>query len=241
MNISHKNKLFLFALSAFLAVILAYYQPLADFVKFQRGQAGLQGARIEAEPAAYDFGTIRYQDKSKQEFEIKNTGSENLEILRISTSCGCTKAEMLDGIKTISSGTSAKMVITMDPSSHKSYYDIGEIKRVVYVKTNDANRPEMQIELSANVTKPENSVTFEIKGEKGQFVPDKIEAKENNFVELKFSSTDLKYNFRIDEFGINETFEVQDQKSVVFYADKKGEYRIYDDGNVSSAGKLIVE
>lgn len=239
MNLFTKNKIVFTVVVAITTMALGfvYLESLKNAKKNSENQSG---ARIIIDPAIYDFGAIRYQDIARHEFEIKNMGSEDLEILRISTSCGCTKAEMAEGTKTVSPGKSAKMIVTMDPSSHKSYYDIGKIKRVVYVRTNDKNDAETKIELEANVIKPENSVTFEIKGESGKLSPSLMKAEENSFIELKFSSKDSKYIFKLDAWGVSVNFEAGEKKSVVFYADKKGEFEFYDGNGGGSRGVLKI-
>ena len=50
------------------------------------------GPRMEIEPESYDFGTVKQNQKLVHDFEIKNSGSEDLVIGRISTTCGCTAA-----------------------------------------------------------------------------------------------------------------------------------------------------
>lgn len=233
-----RNKHILILPVAFLVIVSAFfYKPSFEYIKSERQPSEISGSSIEAVPAFYDFGSIRYQDISKREFEIKNRGNENLEILKISTSCGCTKAEMSEGARIIAPGASTTLIVTMDPASHKSYFDLGLIKRVVYMKTNDKNKPEIEIELTANVLRPENSETFEIRAENGKFVPGEVKVKENSFVELKLASADNKYELKIDEFGVYKEFDPGNVESIVFKADKKGTFVIYG-GAIS--GKLTV-
>lgn len=233
-----KNKHILILPFIFIVIVSAFfYKPFLEYIRSARQLSEISSPRIEAVPAFYDFGMIRYQDISVREFEIKNTGNENLEILRISTSCGCTKAKMSEDARIIAPGAVATLIVTMDPASHKAYFDLGPIKRVVYIKTNDKNNPEIEIELTANVLRPENSETFEIRAENGKFVPGEVKVRENSFVELKLSSADNKYELKIDEFGVNKEFDIGNPESVVFKADKKGIFAIY--GGVIS-GKLTV-
>ncbi|MFA6097310.1 MAG: DUF1573 domain-containing protein [Candidatus Paceibacterota bacterium] len=233
-----------FILSCLIVIAIGsvayFYRPLIDYGNFRKAREVAGGPAIEASPASYDFGKVVYGEISKKEFTIKNTGNENLEILKISTSCGCTKAEMNNGVKIIFPGESSGMTVSMNPAIHGNYSDMGEIKRVVYVKTNDKNIPEKEIEISANVIKPESNATYEIKNENGKFDPVEIKTKKNTYVELKFAKPDSKYDFRMDEYNIAKTIDAGDEsQSVVFKADKKGSFRFYDGGN--SEGKLIVE
>ena len=50
------------------------------------------GPRMEIFPEVHDFGNSRQNQKLVHEFKIQNTGTEDLVIGRISTSCGCTAA-----------------------------------------------------------------------------------------------------------------------------------------------------
>ncbi|RJR31494.1 DUF1573 domain-containing protein [Candidatus Parcubacteria bacterium] len=122
----------------------------------QNGEPEIYGPKISIEPAKFDLGTVIYGEVAKKNFLLTNIGTENLEILRLSTSCGCTKAAMADDKMTIAPGETAELIVTFDPAVHKDDTDIGEIQRIVYVKSNDAQNPEMEIELSATVIKNNN-------------------------------------------------------------------------------------
>ncbi len=111
----------------------------------------VSGPRLEVSPESFDFGTVVYGEVAEQSFELKNIGSKALEILRLSTSCGCTKAKMAEGDKVIAPGESVKMEVSFDPAVHKDDSDLGELTRVVYIRTNDSEIPETEVEIFANV------------------------------------------------------------------------------------------
>lgn len=113
----------------------------------------VQEVSINVEPESFDFGTVVYGDVSRKEFSVTNKGTESIDILKISTSCGCTKAFMEKETKVIGPGESAKLIVTFDPAVHKDDTDVGEITRVVYIKTTDEINPETEINLQANVIK----------------------------------------------------------------------------------------
>ena len=94
-----------------------------------------------------------YGEVARHSFTVKNTGAEPLEIFRLSTSCGCTQAEMKDGQTVIAAGESAEMSVSFDPAVHKDDTDLGELTRVVYIRTNDVSQPETEVTIKANVIK----------------------------------------------------------------------------------------
>lgn len=101
-------------------------------------------------PESFDFGTIVQSDGVvSTTFSIENTGDEALTINRLSTSCGCTTAEM--DMSDIAAGEQRTMTVTFDPTVHED--QTGEITRLVYLQTSDAIRPEVEIDLTAYVTK----------------------------------------------------------------------------------------
>lgn len=113
----------------------------------------IQGPSIAVEPAIFDFGTVVYGEVAEQEFSIKNAGTEDLEILRLSTSCGCTKAVIAEADKIIAPGQSVSMLVSFDPAVHEDDSDLGEVIRIVYLKTNDPDNPEIEVEIRAKVIK----------------------------------------------------------------------------------------
>ena len=112
------------------------------------------GPSIRISPEAYDFGEVIYGQVARQTFQVSNVGNQALEIQRLSTSCGCTQAFMAESDKIIAPGQAVELVVTFDPAVHKDDTDIGELTRVVYVRSNDPNQSEVEINLKANVIKP---------------------------------------------------------------------------------------
>jgi hypothetical protein len=113
----------------------------------------IKGPAIEVIPDSYDLGTVIYGEVAKHTFAVKNSGDESLEILRLSTSCGCTKATVAETNKVIAPGQSVEMMVTFDPAVHEDDHDLGDVTRIVYIKTNDSKNPEVEVEITANVIK----------------------------------------------------------------------------------------
>lgn len=103
--------------------------------------------RIEVIPASYDFGTIPYRAVGKK-FTVKNIGESPLRITGLSTSCGCTRAEIEK--EELLSGEETELLVTFDPNL-MSERIVGEVYRVVYIKSNDPARPEVEIEIKATL------------------------------------------------------------------------------------------
>jgi hypothetical protein len=114
--------------------------------------AGCQPAApaIKIEPAAQDLGE-RSQQRIELTYTVSNTGGSPLAISKITTSCECTKAT-LDRMD-IPAGESALLRVTLDPLEDNLY---GNILRVVYLRSNDPVRPEVEAEFRVTIQKPES-------------------------------------------------------------------------------------
>jgi len=107
----------------------------------------VEAPSIKLSETFLDLGNINPDEGLRiEEFYVQNTGSKNLEIYSVSTSCGCTKAEVDDEI--ISLGETTKLTVTYDPSIHPDL--IGKMERVVYVKSNDPKNEEVELTLVGN-------------------------------------------------------------------------------------------
>jgi hypothetical protein len=126
---------------------------LALFGSYGFLRSGAQGPpRIEVLPSSYDFGEISSTEKAEVGFQVKNAGRSPLEITRVSTSCGCTTAQLED--QTLLPGEATTLHVTFDPQLMRSEGLIEieeEILRIVYIKSNDPDRPEVEIELRGRV------------------------------------------------------------------------------------------
>lgn len=103
---------------------------------------------VSIEPAVQDLGE-RPQQLVELTYTVRNTGGSTLAISRIATSCECTKATV-DRTE-IPAGESAQLRVTLDPVEDNLY---GNILRVVYLRTNDPERPEIEAEFRVTIRKP---------------------------------------------------------------------------------------
>jgi hypothetical protein len=113
------------------------------------GQASKGGGpRMEIEPPQYDFGSVRQDQKLVYDFLVKNTGTEDLTLLRIATSCGCTAA--LPAERVVPPGGSTTLSVTLETRKYK-----GALERSVSVASNDRGRRVGTVRVKAFVEVPE--------------------------------------------------------------------------------------
>jgi hypothetical protein len=113
--------------------------------------------KIEVSPAVYDFGTIAETAQVETTISVHNAGESTLEILSVTTSCGCTKAQVAD--EKIEPGQTTTVKIIFDARSHvgerKTPQETPEaVVHAVYLRTNDPQRPEVEIEIRAQLISP---------------------------------------------------------------------------------------
>jgi hypothetical protein len=106
-----------------------------------------RGARMEIEPSEHDFGPVRQDQKLTFDFLVRNTGTEDLTLLRIATSCGCTAA--LPAERIVPPGGSTTLQVTLETRKYK-----GAIERSVSIASNDRKRVST-IRVKAFVEVPE--------------------------------------------------------------------------------------
>ena len=102
------------------------------------------GPRIVAEPAAFDFGKVVQERTLSKQFELRNFGVTDLVIENVATTCGCTAA-LLDN-KVVKPGGRASLRVTFETRRYT-----GKVARSVLVKSNDPERPTLELKLEATV------------------------------------------------------------------------------------------
>ena len=103
--------------------------------------------RIELSTTTFDFGTISNRKAVSQEFTVRNTGQGELSIVGVSTSCGCTTAQI--DKQQLAPGETAQLTVTFDPLVHNGA--TGEFVRVVYVRSDDPDTPEATLTVHVTV------------------------------------------------------------------------------------------
>lgn len=107
--------------------------------------------RIEVEVERFDMGEMVNGTVETHELEIRNTGTADLIIRKVTTSCSCTTAAVEPTV--IPPGGTARLRITFDSGAHGPALE-GILIRQVFLSTNDPERPEVVVEFSAKVLVP---------------------------------------------------------------------------------------
>lgn len=98
---------------------------------------------------SYDFGEIPVSPPVAYLYAIQNTGTADLHLSDLVTSCGCTTAELSTSV--IPPGQRADLKVVFDPGFHET---VGPVTRVVWVVTNDPQQSVLEMQLQAHVLAP---------------------------------------------------------------------------------------
>ena len=102
-------------------------------------------------PDNQDLGTVIYGDVPTTTFTLTNFAPLPLKITRVSTSCGCTSAEVEKEQLEAYGSTTVK--VSFDPAVHGDDTDLGELTRTIYIDTDNPNFPKLTSTITANVVK----------------------------------------------------------------------------------------
>lgn len=97
----------------------------------------------------HDFGVIRQGEVVTARVAVRNTGQRDLRIEAVSTSCGCTTAEVEPDV--IPPGSEGTLTIRYDSGVHP---DSGQVRRDIFVASNDPDEPEVVVIITAEVQAP---------------------------------------------------------------------------------------
>jgi len=107
--------------------------------------------QVALSPETHALGTVVYGDVATTTFTLTNYTPLPLKVTRVSTSCGCTKASVeKEGLGAYESTT---VNVSFDPAVHKDDTDIGDIKRTIYIETDNPNFPDLESTITATVVK----------------------------------------------------------------------------------------
>ena len=107
--------------------------------------AATRASRIAVEPSSFDFGRVLPQRTLHKQFSIRNFGSADLVIERVSTTCGCTAA-LLDS-KVVKPAGRASLRVSFESGNFS-----GKVVRSVLIKSNDPEHQTLELKLLAEVT-----------------------------------------------------------------------------------------
>ena len=129
-----------------LALALTLTAPFAVAQEAKKASTdSAKAPRLTIVDPIKDFGTVPKGQKLDWSFEIKNTGTSDLEIIAAKPTCGCTVA---DFDKVIKPGATGKLSAHVDTTNFA-----GPISKGVTVESNDPTAPTAQVTLTA-VVKP---------------------------------------------------------------------------------------
>jgi rhodanese-related sulfurtransferase len=110
------------------------------------------GPRIAFDRRSHDFGKIpQYGGIVSTHFTVRNEGEGVLEIGEVTTSCGCTKAEI--GKTALGPGEETVLTVFFDPNFHEE--PTGRFQRTVFLPTNDPTQEEAEVEIIVDVVEGE--------------------------------------------------------------------------------------
>lgn len=116
---------------------------------------------IKIEKTSVDFGNMDISDKKTEEITIENTGDKPLQISNVSTSCGCTSAQVVINneespifsmhgnpawMGEVAPGKKAILRVIYEPAKHPVQ---GKSEKAIFFKTNDPDNSEVNINLTA--------------------------------------------------------------------------------------------
>jgi hypothetical protein len=109
-------------------------------------------AELVLEQTSYDLGEVINGEVRTIEVILRNAGSSALVIESVTTSCGCTSAEVSP--TTIPPGESGLLLVEFDSGAHGPESN-GPVMRQVFISSNDSDEPELEFRFSADVKAPE--------------------------------------------------------------------------------------
>ncbi len=103
---------------------------------------------IDLAESQTDLGTVINGEILEFEVVVENLGSGELLIEAVTTSCGCTTAEVTPSA--IAPGGTGLLEIRYDSGAHGPD-EVGQIMRQVFVASNDPDEAEVEFRFSADV------------------------------------------------------------------------------------------
>ena len=107
------------------------------------GAEETKGPRIAVDPASFDFGKALQNKTLHKDFVVRNVGAADLEISRVSTTCGCTAA--LADSTVVKPGASTTLRVDLQTRTYT-----GKLERKILVESNDPKSP-LELKVQATV------------------------------------------------------------------------------------------
>ena len=96
----------------------------------------------------FDFGSVKEGDVLTHSFQLINDGTDDLNILDVKTSCGCTAA--LPSTKVLKPKETGSVAVEFNTANRS-----GKVVRTITVTTDDPETPSKILTISADIAKRE--------------------------------------------------------------------------------------
>lgn len=138
--------LLVFGVAAAFLAIFGYLKTVPETTSDQNDP---NEAKIVVEPKTFDFDEVEFGQVVEHVFEVRNEGGGALEIKRVSTSCGCTKAKV--DKERLEPGEKAELLVTYDSGAMGKQIIGKKVERFVYLRSNDPGNPQEEVTIYARV------------------------------------------------------------------------------------------
>ncbi len=199
---SKLNKFVLTGVVLVIVLALGYLLGAAGNNDGGKDKSKLPG-RLSIVEDYYDFGTVGL-DKVSHTYTIKNIGQGPLNIAKVSTSCGCTTAQLKVGGSVSRSfgmdhgnlpradielmpGQEAEVIVTYNPLAHGLKNARGSFRRAVYIRTENP-RGEYQLTFDVTVDPDKKTMGPQIKFDQTEYDFGQVK-REEGVVEKTFQLT----------------------------------------------------
>ena len=106
---------------------------------------------LQLDQSELDLGQVVNGEVRNFEVPLVNQGEGDLVIESVSTSCGCTSAQVIPA--TLEAGGSGLLQIIFDSGAHGPE-ELGPVMRQVFIASNDPDQPEVEFRFNADILPP---------------------------------------------------------------------------------------
>lgn len=107
---------------------------------------------IQLDTTQMELGPVVNGELRSFEVSLSNAGQRDLVIEAVSTSCGCTSAQVTP--TTLGPGEQGVLSVTFDSGAHGPE-ELGPVMRQVFIASNDPNQPEVEFRFTADILPPD--------------------------------------------------------------------------------------
>ena len=108
---------------------------------------------IRLDQTQLDLGQVVNGEVRTIEVSVLNQGNTDLVIEAVSTSCGCTSAQIIP--TTLGPGERGSLQVSFDSGAHGPE-ELGPVMRQVFIASNDPDQPEVDFRFTAEILPPDS-------------------------------------------------------------------------------------